>query len=79
MVVDLANWMPVDTSTGLLQQAWQGMDAAQVSYWDALIVAARQRSGAGFCSRKTSNSDRQYDDIRIVDPFIHAVSQFILK
>jgi predicted nucleic acid-binding protein len=77
MVEDLAHWKPVDTSTGLIQQAWQWMDAAQLSYWDALIVAAGQRSGARFLLSEDFQSDRQYDDIRIVNPFLHPVSEFI--
>ena len=46
IVEDLAHWEPVDSSIGLIQQAWLWMDSAQLSYWDALIVAAAQRSGA---------------------------------
>jgi hypothetical protein len=37
MVEDLSHWGPVDTSLGLVQQAWHWMDAAQVSY--SLILA----------------------------------------
>ena len=48
IVEDLANWRPVDTSLGLVQQAWHWMDSAQLTYWDALIVAAAQRSGARY-------------------------------
>jgi predicted nucleic acid-binding protein len=77
MVNDLAQWRPVDTSFGLIQQAWYLMDSGQLSYWDALIVAAAQRSGARFLLSEDFQSDRQYDDIRIVNPFTHSVSDFL--
>jgi len=40
IVEDLAHWRPVDTSLGLIQQAWHWVDSAQLTYWDALILAA---------------------------------------
>jgi len=43
---DLAHWTPVDTTPGLVQQAWVWMDSAKLSYWDALILATAQRAGA---------------------------------
>lgn len=39
---------PVDISLGLLRQAWYWADRAQLGYWDALILAAAQRSGARY-------------------------------
>ncbi len=32
----------LDTSLGLMQQAWRWADRAQLSYWDALILAAAE-------------------------------------
>lgn len=77
MVEDLAHWKPVDTSIGLIQQAWGWMDSAQIPYWDALIVAAAQRSGARYLLSEDFQPDRHYEDVRIVNPFIHPVSEFL--
>jgi len=48
IVEDLSHWKPVDTSLGLIQQAWHWVDSAQLTYWDAPILAAAQRSGARY-------------------------------
>ena len=50
-VETLAQWQPVETSLGLIKQAWHWTDQAQLSYWDSLIVAAAERAG---CSRLLS-------------------------
>src|SRR5438309_1571815 len=76
IVEDVAHWRPVDTSLGLIQQAWDWMDAAQLSYWDALILAAAQRSGARYLLSEDFQSDRLYRDIQVVNPFEHSPSEF---
>jgi predicted nucleic acid-binding protein len=78
MVEDLSQWRPVDTSLGLIQQAWQWIDAAQLSYWDALIVAAAQRSGARYLLSEDFQAGRHYDTIEILDPFANSPSDFAL-
>lgn len=78
MVEDLSHWRPVDTSLGLVQQAWQWMDAAQLSYWDALIVAAAQRSGARYLLSEDFQSGRRYEDVQVLNPFDHTPSELTL-
>ena len=77
MVADFAQWKPVDTSFGLIQQAWYWIDSAQLSYWDALIVAASQRSGARYLLSEDFQSGRQYDEVLVVNPFAHSPSEFL--
>jgi predicted nucleic acid-binding protein len=77
MVDDLAQWKPVDTSQGLIKQAWHWMDAAQLSYWDALIVAAAQRSGSRFLLSEDFQSDRKFDEVQVVNPFQHQATEFL--
>src|ERR1035441_3483738 len=48
IVEDLSHWRPVDTSIGLVQQCWRWVDEAQLTYLDALILAAAERSGARY-------------------------------
>ena len=76
IVEDLANWRPVDTSLGLVQQAWHWMDSVQLTYWDALIVAAAQRSGARYLLSEDFQPNRQYGDIRVLNPFENCASDF---
>ena len=74
VVQDLSHWRPVDTSLGLIQHAWYWMDAAQLSYWDALILAAAQRSGVRYLLSEDFQSNRLYGDIQILNPFDHSPS-----
>ena len=76
IVEDLSHWRPVDTSLGLIQQAWYWMDAARLPYWDALIVSAAQRSGAGYLLSEDFQSNRRYGDILVLNPFDHSPSEF---
>jgi predicted nucleic acid-binding protein len=73
IVRDLSHWTPLEASLGLVEQAWGWMDAAQLSYWDALIVAAAERSGARYLLSEDFQADRQYGDVRVVNPFTASV------
>jgi len=77
IVEHLARWRPVDTSVGLIQQAWHWVDAAQLSYWDALIVAAAQRSGARYLLSEDFQSSRRFDDLMVLNPFEHPAADFL--
>ena len=76
IVEDLSHWKPVDTSLGLVQQAWQWMDVAQLSYWDALILAAAERSGARYLLSEDFHGGRAYAGIQVLNPFDHSPSEF---
>lgn len=45
VVNSYAQWDPVAPSLPLVYRAWHWIDHAQVSYWDALIVAAAEQAG----------------------------------
>jgi predicted nucleic acid-binding protein len=76
MVQDLAHWKPVDTSLGLMRQAWQWTDLAQLSYWDALILAAAERTGARYLLSEDFQQDRRFNSICVVNPFKASPSDF---
>ena len=76
IVADLAQWQPVDTTLGLVQQAWYWIDSAQISYWDALILASAQRAGARYLLSEDFQADRDYDEIQVLNPFDRSVSDF---
>jgi len=79
IVEDLGHWRPVDTSLGLVQQAWAWMDAGQLSYWDALILAAALRSGAAYLLSEDFQADRRYGDIQVLNPFDRSPVEFALS
>jgi predicted nucleic acid-binding protein len=76
IVQDLAHWKPVDTSLGLVQQAWRWTDVAELSYWDALILAAAERTGARYLLSEDFQPDRCFNHIRVVNPFKTSPSVF---
>jgi len=76
IVEDLSQWRPVDTSVGLIREAWEWMDAAQLSYWDALILAAAQRAGARYLLSEDFQDGRSFGSVQVLNPFGHSPSEF---
>ena len=68
-VETLALWRPVDSSFGLVQAAWHCMDTAGLSYWDALVIAAAQRSGCNWLLTEDMQHGRSIDGVTIHNPF----------
>jgi predicted nucleic acid-binding protein len=73
---DLSLWRPVDSSLGLIQEAWQWMDSAQLSYWDALIISAAQRCGARYVLSEDFQNGRVFENVQILNPFERSPSEF---
>jgi predicted nucleic acid-binding protein len=76
IVEDLWHWRPVDNSLALVREAWEWVDAAQLSYWDALIVAAAQRSGARYLLSEDFQPGRIFGDVQVLNPFEHSPAEF---
>ncbi|MBM3813027.1 MAG: PIN domain-containing protein [Acidimicrobiia bacterium] len=64
-----AEWQPVETSLGLIQSAWHFTERAQLSYWDALILAAAQRAGCRYLLSEDFQEGRQAGGVKVVNPF----------
>jgi len=69
IVERLVQWKPMDTSLILIRLAWRWMDVAQFSYWDALILAAAQHSGARYLLSEDFQAGRRFEDVEVVNPF----------
>jgi predicted nucleic acid-binding protein len=78
IVSDLSRWQPVGASLGVIEQAWHWMDAAQLTYWDALILSATQRSGARYLLSEDFQGGRRYEDVQVLNPFDHSPRDFAL-
>ena len=50
----------------------------QLSYWDALILAAAQRSGARYLLSEDFQDEREYADVKVLNPFTRSPSEFAL-
>ncbi len=69
-VVDMMAVLPlVDTDRPLNRRAIEICERHQISYWDALIVAAAQRASCGKVLSEDLQSGATYDGVRIENPF----------
>jgi predicted nucleic acid-binding protein len=68
-VADLVLWQPVELTPELLNGAWELEDRHQLSYWDALIVAAAQEAECRFLLTEDLQSGARYGDVQVIDPF----------
>lgn len=64
-----ALWNPVSFSLPVLERAWHWIDHAQISYWDALIVAAAEHSGARWLLTEDLQAGMRFDSVTVVNPF----------
>jgi predicted nucleic acid-binding protein len=62
-------WHPVENSPALLQRAWRWMDDAQLSYWDASILASAEMAGCEFLLSEDFQAGRRYGGIEVLNPF----------
>lgn len=69
MVESYAEWGPIGFTLTLLQRAWHWMDRASLSYWDALILAAAERSGCRWLLSEDFQHDREYGTVHVIHPF----------
>jgi len=79
-VVELfTQWQPVDTTHALIQRGWYWTDAAHLSYWDALIVAAAERSGCQWLLSEDFQAGQKLGSITVINPFGKFPEEFGLK
>jgi predicted nucleic acid-binding protein len=69
LVESYAEWQPIGFSLSLTQRAWHWGDQAGLSYWDALILAAAERSGCGWLLSEDFQAGRKYGTVQVVNPF----------
>lgn len=62
-------WQPVDTSPVLIQRAWHWTDTAQLSYWDALIVAAAEKRDCRWLLSEDFQVGQEFGAVTVVNPF----------
>lgn len=72
LVDSLIEWRPVDSSAALLHRAWHWADAAQVSYWESLILAAAEIADCRVLLSEDFQAGRRYGEIQVVNPFTAA-------
>jgi len=68
-VRDLLAWRPVVPNEEILEGAWKIQDRYQISFWDALIVAAAKSASCGYLLTEDLQPDLDLDGLVVVDPF----------
>lgn len=69
-------WNPESPGLTNLHRAWHWCDAAQLSYWDALIVAAAEQSGCEWLLSEDFPAGRKFGAITVVNPFLREPREF---
>lgn len=65
----MAQWKPPDITLGLIERAWHWTDEAQVPFWDAMIVAAAERTRCRFLLSEDFQPGRQFGTVTVLNPF----------
>ncbi len=68
----LLTWRPVPMDASVLQRAWEVEDRYQLSWWDALIVAAAQASGSPWLLTDDLQAGQNLGGVVVVNPFLTA-------
>jgi predicted nucleic acid-binding protein len=62
-------WRPVAMDSVLAEHAWKLQDRYQLSFWDALIVAAAKSAACTFLLTEDLRSGQDFDSLLVVNPF----------
>jgi len=68
-VRDLLAWMPVAVDAFTLERGWKMQDRYQLSFWDALIVAAAVQASCGYLLTEDLQEGQDLDGVIVVNPF----------
>ena len=69
VIETLAAWEMAHFSLPLARRAWRWCDAAGLSYWDALILAAAEDRGCRWLLSEDFQHGRTYGSVRAINPF----------
>jgi predicted nucleic acid-binding protein len=69
-VRDLMAWRPVVVDVLILERGWKLQDRYQLSFWDALIVAAAKSAECGYLLTEDLQAGQELDGVRVVNPFL---------
>jgi predicted nucleic acid-binding protein len=69
-VRDLLAWGPVVADAAMMERGWKLQDRYQVSYWDALIVAAAQAAFCRYLLTEDLQAGQMLDEIEVINPFL---------
>lgn len=69
-VRDLLAWQPVALDERILEHGWKIQDRYQLSFWDALIVAAAKSAACRYLLTEDFQAGQVLDGLLVVNPFV---------
>jgi len=69
IVADFDDWPIVTNTVTLLHSAFEEQSRWNISFWDALIVAAARASGASELVSEDLSHGQDYGGLRVLNPF----------
>jgi predicted nucleic acid-binding protein len=69
---NLVAWQPLPMDSRLLSRGWALQDRYQLSFWDALIVAAAQSLACQYLLTEDLQNGQDFDGVRVINPFVHS-------
>jgi predicted nucleic acid-binding protein len=69
-VRDLLAWQPIMMDEEVLEQGWKIQDRFQLSFWDALIVAAAKQASCKYLLTEDLQANQNLDGLLVVNPFL---------
>ena len=76
-VQSLLSWRPRPADGALLERAWTIEDRYELSYWDALIVAAAERAQCEHLLTENLQDGQDFNGVKVVNPFKHEPSSLL--
>jgi len=70
-ILSLRAWKPLGVDFESMETAWTIQDRFGLSWWDALIVAAAQRSGSRWLLTEDLQAGQDILGVTVLDPFRH--------
>lgn len=64
-----SRWKPTGMSMELVEHAWAWMDKAQLTWWDAMILASAERLGCAVLLSEDFQAGRRYGAVTVMNPF----------
>ena len=68
-VRDLLAWQPVVVDGVILEGAWKIQDRYQISFWDALIVAAAKSASCRYLLSEDLQAGQDFAGLVVINPF----------
>jgi predicted nucleic acid-binding protein len=69
-VKDLLAWQPVTVDAAILDRGWKLQDRFQLSFWDALIVAAAKSIRCRYLLTEDLQAGQNLDGVLVINPFL---------